>query len=106
VSILLVGVAIPLTFAIQPVFGGKAPLIFFTIAVVLSAAYGGAWAGILSTLLSVILAGWLFEHSIFLLTLSQYTLVLFTALGVTISAIIQLLHRPMPKSLRQEQNLN
>ena len=88
ISILLVGVAIPLTFAIRPVFGGKAPLVFFTIAVVLSAAYGGLWAGVFATFLSVLMSGWLFEQSIFLLTLSQSSLVLFTALGVTISAII------------------
>jgi light-regulated signal transduction histidine kinase (bacteriophytochrome) len=92
-SILLVGMAIPLTFAIRPVFGGKAPLIFFTISVVLSAAYGGLWAGVLTTLLSVVMVGWLFEQSIFLLTLSQSSLVLFAALGVAISAIIQVLHR-------------
>ena len=92
-SILLVGMAIPLTFAIRPVFGGKAPLIFFTIAVVLSAAYGGLWAGVLTTLFSVVMVGWLFEQSIFLLTLSQSSLVLFAALGVAISAIIQVLHR-------------
>jgi light-regulated signal transduction histidine kinase (bacteriophytochrome) len=92
-SILLVALAIPLTFAIRPVFGGKAPLLFFTIAVVLSAAYGGLLAGVLSTVLGMIMAGWLFEHSLFSLALSQSTLVLFTALGVTISAIIQLLRR-------------
>ena len=92
-SSLLVGLAIPLTFAIRPVFGGKAPLIFFTIAVVVSAAHGGLWAGVFATLLSVVLAGWLFEQSIFLLTLSQSSLILFAALGVAISAIIQLLHR-------------
>jgi signal transduction histidine kinase len=93
ISILLVGLAIPLTFAIRPIFGGKTPLMFFTIAVALSAVYGGLWAGILTTLLSVVMAGWLFEHSIILLTLSQSTSVLFGAVGVAISAIIQLLHR-------------
>jgi signal transduction histidine kinase len=93
ISILLVGVAILLTFAIRPVFGGKAPLLFFTIAVALSASYGGLGPGVFTTLLSVVMAGWLFEHSIFLLTLSQSSLVLFAVLGVTISAIIQLLHR-------------
>jgi signal transduction histidine kinase len=89
----LVCAAILLTFAIRPVFGGKAPLIFFTIAVVLSAAYSGLWAGVFTTLLSLVMTGWLFEHSNFLLTLSQSRLVLFAALGVTISAIIQLLQR-------------
>ena len=92
-SILLVSLAILLTFAIRPVFGGKAPLLFFTIAVALSASYGGLLAGVFTTFLSVVMAGWLFEHSIFLLTLSQSSLVLFAVLGVTISAIIQLLHR-------------
>ncbi|HWY47278.1 MAG TPA: ATP-binding protein [Bryobacteraceae bacterium] len=92
-SVLLVSLAILLTFAIRPVFGGKAPLLFFTIAVALSASYGGLLAGVFTTFLSVVMAGWLFEHSIFLLTLSQSSLVLFAVLGVTISAIIQLLHR-------------
>jgi K+-sensing histidine kinase KdpD len=87
-SILLVSLAILLTFAIRPVFGGKAPLLFFTIAVALSASYGGLLAGVFTTFLSVVMAGWLFEHSIFLLTLSQSSLVLFAVLGVTISAII------------------
>jgi light-regulated signal transduction histidine kinase (bacteriophytochrome) len=92
-SILFVGMAVLLTFAIRPVFGGKAPLVFFTIAVALSAAYDGLWVGVFSTLVSVVLAGLLFEQSIFLLALSQSSLLLFAALGVTISAIIQLLHR-------------
>lgn len=92
-SILLVGVAIPLTFSIRPVFGGKAPLVFFTIAVVVSAAYGGLWEGVFTTLLSVFTAGLVFGDSIFSLALLQSTLVLFAALGVTISAIMQLVHR-------------
>jgi hypothetical protein len=60
--------------------------VFFTIAVVVSAAYGGVWTGIFATLLSVVMAGWLFEQSIFLLALSQSSLVLFAALGIAISA--------------------
>jgi K+-sensing histidine kinase KdpD len=66
-----VAVAVPLTFAIRPLFGGRAPLLFFTIAVVLSTAYVGLWAGLFATLLSVLLAGWLFEQSIFSLALSH-----------------------------------
>jgi signal transduction histidine kinase len=97
ISLLLVGVAILLTFTIRPVFSGKAPLIFFTIAVVVSAAYDGLWAGVFTTLLSVVMAGWLFEQSIVVLAFSQSTLVLFAALGVTISAIIHLLHRANAK---------
>jgi len=93
VSILLVVVATGLTFVTEPVFGGRAPLTFFTIAVALSAAYGGLWPGVLTTLLSTLMARLLFQQSIFLLALAQPSLVLFTVLGVTISAIIHVLHR-------------
>src|ERR1700720_2914311 len=96
-SIVLVGVATMLTFAVQPLFGGKAPLTFFTIAVVLSAAYDGLWAGVLTTFLSVVMVGWLFQESIFLLARSQSSLVLFAVLGVAISAIMQVLHRTNSK---------
>lgn len=97
VSIALVAVAVVLTFAIRPVFGGKAPLTFFTIAVVVSAAYGGLWAGILSTVLGVLIADWLFQQSLFLLAQSQSSLFLFAVLGVAISAIVQLLHQANAK---------
>lgn len=92
-SVLLVGLAILITFAFQPAFGGKITLIFFAIAVALSAAYGGLWPGLFTTLLSVFMAGLLFQNSIFFLALSQSGLVLFALLGGTISAIIHLLHR-------------
>ena len=92
-STLLVGAAVLLTFAIQPVLGGKATLIFFAIAVALSAAYGGLWPGLFTTLLSVFAAGLLFQNSTYLLAQSQSSLVLFAVLGATISAIIHLLHR-------------
>jgi signal transduction histidine kinase len=92
-STLLVGAAVLLTFAIQPVLGGKATLIFFAIAVALSAAYGGLWPGLFTTLLSVFAAGLLFQNSTYLLAQSQSSLVLFAVLGGTISAIIHLLHR-------------
>ena len=97
ISILFVGMAVLLTFAIRPLFGGKAPLVFFTIAVALSAAFGGLWVGVFTTLLSVVMAGWLFQQSIVVLALSQSTLVLFGVLGVTISGIIHLLHRANAK---------
>jgi signal transduction histidine kinase len=97
VPILLVVAATVLTFAIQPLFGGKAPLTFFTIAVVLSAVYGGMWAGFFSTLLSVVMVGWLFQQPAFLLVRSQSSLVLFAVLGFAISSIMQILHRTNAK---------
>src|ERR1700686_1770306 len=96
-SILLVGVTTMLTFAVRPLFGGKAPLTFLIIAVLLSAAYDGLWAGILTTLLGVVMVGWLFQESMFLLALSQSSLILFVALGVAISAVMQVLHRTNAK---------
>jgi signal transduction histidine kinase len=92
-SALLAGAAALLTFAIQPLLGGKSTLIFFAIAVALSAAYGGLWPGLFTTLLSVFATGLLFQNSTYLLAQSQSNLVLFGVLGVTISAIIHLLHR-------------
>ena len=53
--------AVLLTFAIQPLFGGKAPLVFFSIAVILSASYAGMGAGLAATALSVFVALVLFE---------------------------------------------
>jgi signal transduction histidine kinase len=103
--IILVATGTLLTFAIQPAFGGKAPLTFFTIAVVVSAVYGGVWAGVLSTLLSVVMVSWLFHQAIFLLALPQSSLLLFAALGVTISAIIQLLHRANAKVVAARSQL-
>jgi signal transduction histidine kinase len=105
VSILLVGLAIPLTFAIQPLFGGKAPLTFFTIAIVLAAVYGGVWAGVLATLLSLVTVGWFFHQAIFLLELPRSGLVVFAILGVTISGIIQLLHRANAKVVAARSQL-
>ena len=92
-SALLAGAAALLTLAIQPLLGGKATLIFFAIAVAMSAAYGGLWPGLLTTLLSMIAVGLLFQNSNYLLAQSQSSLVLFAVLGLTISAIIHLLHR-------------
>jgi signal transduction histidine kinase len=92
-STILVGGAVLLTYAIRPVFGGRAPLFFFTIAVALSAAYGGLWCGVFTTILSVVMAGLLFQQSIFLLALAQSSLVPFVLLGAAISVIIHVLHR-------------
>ena len=96
-SMVLVGGATMLTFAVRPLFNGKAPLTLFIIAVLLSAAYDGLWSGVLTTLLSVVMVGWLFQESIFLLARSQSSLVLFAALGVAISGVMQVLHRTNAK---------
>src|SRR5271166_4393573 len=88
-----VGLALLLTMAIRPLFDGKAPLTFFILAVVIAAAYGGLWMGLLATALSLVVTGFLFEHAILLLVWSQSSLVLFAVLGFAISIILELLHR-------------
>jgi signal transduction histidine kinase len=93
ICVLLAGAAALLTFAIQPLLGGKSTLIFFAIAVALSAAYGGLWPGLFTTVLSMLAAALLFQNSTYLLSQSQSSLVLFALLGATISVIIHLLHR-------------
>ena len=63
-STLSVAAAAVLTAAIRPLFGGKAPLFFFTIAAILSASYGGLTAGLLVTALSVCIALSLFQEHV------------------------------------------
>ena len=58
---------------------------------------GGMWAGFFSTLLSVVMVGWLFQQPAFLLVRSQSSLVLFAVLGFAISSIMQILHRTNAK---------
>ena len=61
VSALFVIVAAVLTLAIRPYFDGKAPLFFFTIAVLFAAGYGGVGPGLLATALSLGIALLLFQ---------------------------------------------
>jgi light-regulated signal transduction histidine kinase (bacteriophytochrome) len=80
-----------LTLAIQPFFNGKAPLFFFTIAVILSASYGGLVTGLLATALSGFTVRWLFGEPV--LMMAQYGLTVFTLVGVVASVFIERLHR-------------
>ena len=105
ISVVAVVIAILLTFAIKPLFGGKAPLAFFTIAVVLTAAYGGLWAGICTTLLSVALVSWLFEYPTSLLLASQSGVTLLGVIGVVISVVMGLLHKSNAEAARAGDQL-
>jgi light-regulated signal transduction histidine kinase (bacteriophytochrome) len=91
--------------AIRPLVGGAAPLTFFVLAVVLAAAYGGLWTGLLATLLSLVVTGLLFKHAVILLALSQSSLVLFAALGFAISLVLELLHRAKAEVARAKNHL-
>ena len=88
VPIVSVITAAILTVAIEPFFGGKAPLFFLTIAVILSAAFGGMSAGLLATALSVGVVLSVLRNEIFILVLAHSSLLLFAVVGIAISLFI------------------
>ncbi len=87
-SVLSVVVAAGLTLAIEPLFHGKAPLFFFTVAAVISAAYGGTGPGLLATGLSVATVLSFFNPDVLVLAVAHSSLILFAALGAGISLIL------------------
>ena len=88
VSIVSVITAAVLTVAIEPFFDGKAPLFFLTIAVILSAAFGGMAAGLLATALSVGVVLSVLRDKVFILVLAHSSLALFAVVGIAISLVI------------------
>jgi len=87
-SLLLVTTATLLTFAIRPFFGGKSPLVFFIIAVILSAAYAGISTGLFATALSFVIAAFLFQDRVFPLMLAQSSLMLFAFIGIAVAVVV------------------
>lgn len=88
VSAVLVAAATLLTLAVRRWFDGNAPLLFFTIAVLLAAGYGGVRQGLLATALSLAAALTFFREHVPVLVLANYSLTLFAGLGVALSVII------------------
>jgi light-regulated signal transduction histidine kinase (bacteriophytochrome) len=83
-----VATAAVLTTLIEPLFNGKAPLFFFVLSAFVSAAYGGAAAGLLATLAGGLVATLLFQPQAMVLTVPHSGIVLFLLLGVVSSLII------------------
>jgi signal transduction histidine kinase len=88
VSVLSVSAATLLTIAIAPYFHGKAPLFFFTVAVVISAAYGGAGPGLLATALGIGIVQSFFKPEMFVLAVAHSNVILFSILSIGISVIL------------------
>lgn len=82
-----------ITFSISPLFHGKAPLFFFTVAVVVSAAYGRVGPGLVATAFSVVLVQSLFDPAMFVLSVAHANVVLFSILGVGISILLGFLQK-------------
>ena len=103
ISVLSVIVATIVTLAAEPMFGGKAPLFFFTVAVILSAAYG-LGPGLFATALSVGSVLLLFNE-IFTLVLANSSLILFAIVGIGISIGMGRLHKTNAALLRAKEEL-
>lgn len=91
-----------LTIAVKPLFDGKTPLIFFTVAVILSAAYGGIGAGLVATALSLAIALALPDH-VLVLVMAHSSLTLFALLSVAATVVIGKL-RGLNAALLQARN--
>jgi signal transduction histidine kinase len=105
-SVLSVIAAAVLTIAIEPLFHGKAPLFFFTVAVVISAAYGGVGPGLLATSLSVATVLSFFKPDILVLAVAHSSLILLAALGVGISLILGHLRKTNAALARAKERLD
>jgi signal transduction histidine kinase len=92
VTLLLVLAASLLTLAVSLIFEGKSPLLFFTIAVLLAAGYGGTIQGILATALSVVVELLFFREHLIMPVLAQSSVTLFALLGLGASIILGKLH--------------
>jgi signal transduction histidine kinase len=79
-----------LTIAIEPLFGGKAPLFIFTIAVTLAAAYGGIGPGLLATAISLGIILSILRGDVLVLLHSSWAF--FAIVGSAISAVVGKLH--------------
>jgi len=90
-ALLAVLIASAITAAAEPLFGGKAPLFFFTIAVIVAAGQGFG-PGVVATVLSVASVLLLFRE-IYTMIMANASLTLFALLGLGISAVMGRLHR-------------
>ena len=105
-SIVSVVAAAILTIAIEPLFHGKAPLFFFTVAAVLSAAYGGVGPGLLATGLGVGIILSFFNPEVLVLSVAHSSLILFAVLGVGMSLILGHLQKTNAALSRAKEHLD
>ena len=106
VSLLLVGAAGLLTRLVSPLFDGRSPLLFFTLAVVLAAGYGGVVQGLFATGLSIAAGLILFQTHPVVLLLAQSGLLLFAMVGVAASILLGRLRRARLELSRARDELH
>ncbi len=89
----LCAIAVLVAAALRPAFGGQTVLAPFTIAVVLAAAYGGVWPGLMVTGIGGACAYLLFGGTVISLVTWQPRLPQFFLIGIIISVVIDRLRR-------------
>ncbi len=89
----LCAISVGVAAALRPAFGGQTVLAPFTIAVILAAAYGGVWPGLLVTGIGGVCAYLLFTGSVISLVDWQPRLPQFFVIGIIISVVIDRLRR-------------
>jgi PAS domain S-box-containing protein len=92
--------------ALDPLLGLKAPFILYFPTVVLCAWFGGLWPGVLSAIISALIAWYVFFPPQFSLTVSDPTapaqLFIFMLAGVLISLLAESLHRSRRRTEESE----
>jgi signal transduction histidine kinase len=88
VPALSVSAATLLTISIAPYFHGKAPLFFFTVAVIVAADYGGVGPGLLATALGIGIVQLFFKPEMFVLAVPHSNVILFSILGIGTTLIL------------------
>lgn len=88
VAVLSAGAAAGLTAGIEPFFNGKAPLFFFIVAALVSAAFGGLGPGLAATALGFVIVVAFFQADVLVLSLAHSSLIVFVALGAGISIVM------------------
>ncbi|MDB6089286.1 MAG: luxQ 2 [Gammaproteobacteria bacterium] len=95
--------------AVATTVGNFAPIVAFTIAVVIAAWYGGLRPGLLATALSVLAADYLLEpgrHSLYVASVSSgVDLGVFVFAGILISLLCESLHRTRRRLEAEQENL-
>lgn len=116
IPVLAVGLILLLRLLLTPLVGDASPFLLFTVAVMVSAWYGGLFPGIQATLLSAIVIIYFFLYPNNTLAVSNLAdgvlLVLFILIGLTISWLTDKLHLAtkqaefnLRKAQRQQEEL-
>jgi PAS domain S-box-containing protein len=98
-----------LRLALDPYLTWKAPFVFFIIAILLSARYGGLGPGLTATALSVLVGEYFFVEPRFSFRMESLSdtvnLGLFAVVGIAISVICDQLRTALARSIREEERL-